>query len=334
MKNVIATLLIGAVALAWAVTQPASVRAAPAQGAPAPAPAAVSLNPAVTVYGDMVRLGDIFLGAGQYADRAVAYAPRPGGRAVFDANWLARIAAGFKLDWRPSSRADRVVVERASQIVTKDDIENLLQDRWLQDGGDRSSQAVLSNRAFRLHLPINETGLGDQPLGVEQMHVDANNGRFVAVVTWGDGAGDRARLVGRVVRMTEVPVLSVRLRRGEVVRESDIEWKNVELDRLARGALTDAEDIVGMSAKRTLNPGQPITANDIARPLLVNRGDTITMVLSTPVMQLTAKGRALENGSRGDIIRISNLQTSTVVDAVVTGPGQARIEGDVNLAMR
>lgn len=340
MKRIIATLLTCALALACTGLQAGAAHAGEGtrqqtgqQNVPAPVDV-VALKPNVTVNGDMVRLGDIFIGAGQYAERSVAYAPRPGGRAVFDANWLARIAAGFKLDWRPASRSDRVIVERASQIVTKGDIETILQNRWLDDGGDPSAVAKLSNRAFRLHLPVNTADSGGAALDVEQMHVDPANGRFVAVLTWGTAANERTRLTGRVVRMAEVPVLSSRLRRGEVIGEGDIEWQSMELDRLARGAITEPDEIIGMAAKRTLHPGRPVTGNDIRRPLLVNRGDTITMVLSTPMMQLTAKGRALENGSRGETIRISNLQTSTVVDAVVSGPGQARIESDVNLAMR
>jgi len=122
--------------------------------------------------------------------------------------------------------------------------------------------------------------------------------------------------------------------RGEVISEADIEWHELPEARLPRAALVDAAMIVGMAAKRPLPAGKPITATDIRRPLLVNRGETVTMVLTTPAMQLTAKGRALQHGSQGDTIRISNLQTNTVLDAVVIGPGQARVETTVNLAMR
>lgn len=294
----------------------------------------VALTPNVTVNDGLVRLGDIFHGAGERADQVVAYAPRPGGRSVFDARWLLRVARAYKLDWRPSSNAERVVIERASQIVTKGDVEELLQQRLIEDGGDPSSRALVSNRALRLYLPINGFN-GDTPiLSVEQMAIDPNNGRFTAVLSWGNGADERMRLAGRVVRMTQVPVLSDRIMRGAIIAAADIEWKSLPEARLPRAAITDVEMIVGMAAKRSLQAGKPITASDVRRPLLVNRGETVTMVLYTPSMQLTAKGRALQQGSRGDTIRISNLQTSTVVDAIVTGPGRARVETAVNLAMR
>lgn len=294
----------------------------------------VALTPDVTVNAGVVRLGDIFSGVDKYADRVVAYAPRPGGRAVFDARWLSRVANAYKLDWRPGSIAERVVIERASQVVTKSDIEDLLQQRQIDDGGDPSSRALVSNRSLRLHLPIDESNAAGPLLGVEQMSIDPGTGRFTAVVAWGNGADERIRVAGRIERMTQVPVLANRIMRGEVIGEADIAWQSLPDARLPRATLTDVEQIVGMAAKRSLTAGSPVAANDVRRPLLINRGETVTMTLSTPVMQLTAKGRALQHGSEGDTIRISNLQTNTVIDAVVTGPGQARVETSVNLAMR
>ena len=313
--------------------------AAGAEEDPALAPDAqldilVTLMSDVTVNAGVVRLGDIFSGAGKNADRVVAYAPRPGDRAVFDARWLSRVAKVYKLNWHPGSNAERVVVERASQIVTKSDIEALLQQRHIEDGGDASSLATVSNRTLTLHLPVGGANASAPTLDVEQMSVESDTGRFSAVVAWGTGSDERMRLAGRIERMAQVPVLSNRVARGEVIDEANVVWQAVPEARLPRAAIIEADQIVGMAAKRTLGPGAPIASTDVRRPLMVNRGETVTMTLTTPYMQLSTKGRALQNGSEGDTIRISNLQTSTVIDAVITGPGQARVDTAVNLAMR
>ena len=77
-----------------------------------------------------------------------------------------------------------------------------------------------------------------------------------------------------------------------------------------------------------------MTSNDISRPKDIAKGQLVMMVLSTPSMRLTTKGKALESGATGDTIRISNSQTSTVIEGVITGPGQVRVDAQVNLAMR
>jgi len=278
----------------------------------------------------VIRLGDIFQGVGKYADRVVAYAPQPGARAVFDARWLQRMATSFRLNWRPTSRNDRLVVERASRIISRNDIETILHQRLVDEGGKASSRVILSNRSFRLYVPVN------QPiaLSIDQLNFDPSNGRFTALLTWGNRANDHRRLSGRFERMAQVPVLIARVMRGSLISKSNIQWIPVPETRLTRTTITDLEHLTGMSAKRSLQPGRPVTLGDVRRPLLVNKGETVTLLLTTPSMQLSTKGRALQAGSNGDTIRISNLQSNTIIDAVITGPGRARVDMAVDLAMR
>lgn len=322
---ILAFLLGGLLSLA----APAGAAEEPAATPPQPV-RFVTLTPNVVVQGDVVLLGDVFDGVDKYAERVVAYAPRPGARAVYDARWLARVAQAFKLNWRPASRADRVVVERASQIVTRTDVERVINDYLAAQGGDADARAQLSNKAFRLHLPLDE----DATMTIEQLSHNPSTGHFTAYVAWGSGAKERLRLTGKIEHMTDVPVLAERVRRGDVISEHDLKWVRLAESQLPRNTVVDADRLVGMAAKRALQPEKPVVTSDLRRPLLVNRGETVTMQLTTPAMQLSAKGRALQSGSQGDTIRISNLQTNTVVDAVVTGPGQARVETFVNLAMR
>lgn len=293
-------------------------------------PSFITLNSHVVVDNNVIVLGDIFQGTGSNSERVVAYAPRPGGRASFDSRWLQRVASAYRLKWRASSRMDRVVVERASRLVTRKGVEDLLHTYMLNQGEDTRTRAVLSNQGLRLHLPI----ITRQDLRVEQMNVEQSNGRFSATVSWGTGANERRRLTGRIQTMTEVPVLADRAMRGDLITKSDITWISVAQSKLSRNVITDLDMIVGMAAKRGISAGRAISMNDVRRPLLVNRGQTVTMLLSTPSMQLSTKGRALQAGSNGDTIRISNLQTSTVIDAVVTGSGRVRVITGVNLAMR
>lgn len=290
----------------------------------------VTLNSQTTIDDDVIRLGDIFQGTGKLAERVVAYGPKPGGRAVFDARWLYRVAAAFKLDWRPLTKSVRLVVERSSEIVTTSEVEDLLHDRLVAEGGDPSSQVVLSNNSFTLHLPVGQEYL----LGVESLSYDQSKGRFSATLAWGSGKNDRRRVVGRFVRMTEVPVLAARKMRGDIIAKGDLNWIEMPGSHLSRNTITDASRLIGKAAKRSIAAGKPVSLGDVRQPLMVKKGESITMRLSTPAMQLTAKGKALQEGGKGDTIRISNSQTSTVVEGTVIGPGLVRIDTPVNLAMR
>lgn len=322
------TLLFGLALLLSPVLTPLSAQAEQAQDQQPDM--FVTLTGHAVVQDGTIRLGEIFQGAGEHADRVVAYAPRPGARAVFDARWLVRVAKAFKLNWRPASANERMVVERAAQVVHGEEIAALLYDRLVAEGGDPGSRVALSNTNLRLNIAVGE----DILLGVEQMSYDPTRGRFSATVAWGSGANDRTRVTGSFERMTDVPVLSTRKMRGDLISEDDLDWISMPEKKLSRTAITDVDRLIGMAAKRAISANRPVNTGDIRRPLMVNKGENVTVMLDTPTMQLTAKGRALMPGSKGDVIRISNLQTNTVIEATVIGPGQARVSGSVNLAMR
>lgn len=290
----------------------------------------VALNDHIVVKDGVIRLGEAFQGSGKYAERVIAYAPRPGSRAVFDARWLKQIAVAFKLNWRPRSTAERLVVERESQVISKSEVEDLLYERLVAEGGDAASRAVLANRSFRLHLPVGE----DYLLGVDQISFEPSTGRFSAVLAWGTGKDERLRVTGRLEHMTEVPVLSKRMMGGDVIQQADLKWIDMPQARLARNAITDASHLIGMAAKRSISAGKAVTEGDIRRPKAISKGDSVTLILSTPTMRLTTKGTALESGAEGDTVRITNSQTRTVVEGVITGPGQVRVDPAVNMAMR
>jgi flagella basal body P-ring formation protein FlgA len=49
------------------------------------------------------------------------------------------------------------------------------------------------------------------------------------------------------------------------------------------------------------------------------------MILESPGLLLTAKGQALEDGAKGETIRIMNTQSNRTIEAVVTAAGTARV---------
>jgi flagella basal body P-ring formation protein FlgA len=126
--------------------------------------------------------------------------------------------------------------------------------------------------------------------------------------------------------MVDVPVLTRRVAGGEVLTLDDIRWISVRGQALQKQSILAAEDLVGLTPKRPLRPGVPLSAADVQRPVMVSKGEIVVIALQTPQMQLSARGQALNNGSKGDVIRIANTQSRQIVEAVVTGPGQATVD--------
>ena len=89
--------------------------------------------------------------------------------------------------------------------------------------------------------------------------------------------------------------------------------------------LTDANRLIGQEVRRGGNAGQPLRIGDLRAPILVSKNSTVTMQLQTANMRLSSKGRAMDDASMGDAVRIMNLQSKTVVEATVIGASTVQV---------
>lgn len=294
--------------------------ASQSQAAPTSPEQPVLRRDTVVVNSDMIRLGDLFEGAGDKAETPVAYAPSPGRRALFDARWLFRVAQGYGLDWRPASLHEKVTVERDSTIVDRQDIEQHILHALANEGVNIDQASVrLSNPMLQLHMPAD----ANPDLRIEDITYDPRRGRFAALVNVSaEGASDqRMRVTGQLQETVEVPVLARRVAPGEVISANDVRWIEQHSRAIRRNTVTNADDLIGRTPKRAVRPGVPINLTDVQAPVAVGKGDLVTIVFETPQMQLTARGQALEDGSRGEAIRVTNVHSRQIIEAMVRGPG-------------
>src|SRR5262245_36509102 len=59
---------------------------------------------------DVVRLGDLFEEQISDGDIAIAQAPKPGQTIALEARFLQQVARAYRLDWKPASKYEKVMV--------------------------------------------------------------------------------------------------------------------------------------------------------------------------------------------------------------------------------
>lgn len=280
---------------------------------------AATLKPAATVADGQILLGDLFDGlTPELAVRPVLTAPDPGRRVNLDAPALSRIAASNGIDWRASGGADRVTVERASVEVTNSTIVDTLRQALRDAGAGDGVDVLLDNRTLSLFLP---TG-NDATVRVENLAYDPQRGRLSAeIVAPATGPEVTRQPVGaRAVDMVELPALSRRLTQGEVISDADITWVRQPRDRVQAGVVFEASEMIGKTVRRAVAPNQAVYVRDVREPVVVAKGQAVTILLKTNAMTLTASGKALSDGAQGELVRIVNTSSSRVIEAVVAGP--------------
>lgn len=283
------------------------------------APAEVRLRETLVVQGPDITLGDVFEGVdGAAAAAFVASAPPPGQRLLLRSGNLQFLAARNGVQWRRPERATRIVVTRAGDVVPRTAILAALKAAIQDLGVPGPLEIELRDQGRKLVVAKGS----DASVEVERLNFDRRTGRFTATLSApaGDPAASRLRATGRAVRMAEVPVLRRAAARGDIISADDIDWLLLPVDKLNHAFITDADDLVGMAARRTVRPGRPVRARDIRRPVMVKKGALVTMTLTSPSIIIIATGRAEEAGGEGDLIRVRNIQSRNVVQGLITGP--------------
>lgn len=285
--------------------------------------APLQLKSDITIEDRLVRLGDLFAGPVPGGERAVLEAPKPGESFRLDANWLSQLALAFNLPWRPASTFDEVRLTRAGIAVepalVRATVASALAERGLQGDVGIDMDSAASGLAV---------SVGSAPtVALERFLFDPATGRFTAtLVAPAAGEVETTRTVtGRAYALVDVPVLKRRVAPGEAITEADLTWITLPADRVGATVAVDAEDLLGKTPRRLIRAETPIRLTDLAVAVAVAKGSLVTIALQTANMQLTTQGRALQNGSIGETIRIMNSVSNRTLEAVVMSPSEVAV---------
>lgn len=283
----------------------------------------IQLKREIVVDRDIVRLGDLFDGLGEKRETRIGSAPEPGERAVYSLQQIRLLARAHGLNWRPSAGRRHVVIRRAAHEVPRSAVQALIAERLDEHHPEQRFRLSIAG----MNPPLLVAADAQPDLSLSRFDLDQKTGRFSARVRAEDSDGDvaRTRVTGFARPVYQVLALEQPVARGQVVTANMVALRDVTQRSLSSDVLTHADQALGLAAKRALRPGQPLRAGDLQAPLVLRRGDVVSMVFSAPGIRLTTAARALEDGAVGDTVAISNLRSKRTVYAVVESASLVRV---------
>ncbi len=142
--------------------------------------------------------------------------------------------------------------------------------------------------------------------------------RFAAVCPGEQGW--RAEYVVRGSVTALVVVTTVGVRAGEPLTEGQLALQRRDVSGVS-DALSDIDRAVGMASRRALRAGQVVSERWLMHPVLVERGDAVTIVARNTGIEVQVPGEALESGRKGEVVRVRNTVTEQVIRARVVAKG-------------
>lgn len=123
-------------------------------------------------------------------------------------------------------------------------------------------------------------------------------------------------------------VVAVRpIRRGEPIKTADIELRTIEANVRGgqRVAVDSIEKLIGMEARQAIQAGDVVYTDQVQSPILVKRGEVITVSSQSGGIRVRTSAKALHDGAHGDLVQVESLGSREKFDARIVGPRAATV---------
>ncbi|THV23707.1 flagellar basal body P-ring formation chaperone FlgA [Peteryoungia ipomoeae] len=112
---------------------------------------------------------------------------------------------------------------------------------------------------------------------------------------------------------------------GETIAANQIDVVTVTNPNIAGGYARIAEEVVGRVAKRTLLPGRTIPVNGLREAYAIKRGANVRLTFAIGNMVISAAGTPLTDAMVGDLIKVRNTDSGSIVSGTVMADGTVQV---------
>ncbi|MCZ8181527.1 MAG: flagellar basal body P-ring formation chaperone FlgA [Beijerinckiaceae bacterium] len=274
------------------------------------------------VDGEQVRLGHLVEGIDPSADVPVFRAPAPGTRGTIRADRVIAAARDMGITGIDAGSLVTVTIHRPGRVISRLDLQGIVAKALAERGAKGDLEVTLDD-----HLVARTVDSARrEEIRVTRLVRDPTSGRFEArVILAGDPTSEGWMLTGSVVETREIAVPAQDLERGDAIEARKLVLVRRPVNLIGNDVLTADADLTGMIPRRTLKAGEPIRNSDLAKPILVEKNQIVTVLYNSGGLNLSMRGRSQNSGSMGEAIRVQNPQSKRIVEGVVTGQAQITI---------
>src|SRR5262249_32228287 len=133
------------------------------------------------------------------------------------------------------------------------------------------------------------------------------------------------------VRHFDQVVLTTRsIDRGHILTSSDLYVDRRDVTELTEYC-SSTKELIGSASKRAFRALLPVRITDVETAVrsdnafVIKRRDQTRMVARVGSLNVSATGEALQDGRMGETIRLRNIDSNTIVQGKITGPGEVEI---------
>lgn len=191
-------------------------------------------------------------------------------------------------------------------------------------------QHTASKDAFEIVLNLSDVQVRELGAMIGKLSVAGGQKPWTGTQVFTVGAGATGE-AGNVVVETQItlpPGMVVARRslpRGAVLQAADVALEHVRTNGKDVEAFSSLDEVVGHETTRAIPPGQPIDRSALRSPVLVRRGEIVSVVARSAGLKVRTTARAREDGSQGDLVAVESVLNRQAFFARVTGIQEVEI---------
>ena len=208
--------------------------------------------------------------------------------------------------------------------VSPNEVALALEKEFIEQGIDQEVELEL----FSGQTSFQASGAKSSKLMVSGMKIDEANGRFSCdLEVFFDGKPiEKTQIIGKFYPLRKIFVPVVNLNKGDIVSTDNLKMMKIRAARVKADDIVDEEKLVGKEMRRPVSAGKVISNREIGEPIIIKKGDKVTIVYVTPNMQITAKAEALGDGFKGGKVDVVNIKSKKIISAEVVDKNTVKVD--------
>jgi len=191
-------------------------------------------------------------------------------------------------------------------------------NQYIDPGADTSVEVGYLDTRLRLRQC-------EQALTAEPLSRRSQNANFTITVKCQGVKPWSVYVPVKVMSFVEVQVANRPLARGIAVQATDLVTERREVSRLRTGYFVSTKHLIGRLPKRSLPKGAVISPNDLATYKVIRRGGKVSILAEVQGIAVRMPGKALADAGQDEMIKVQNLSSKRVIDAIAIKPGIVRV---------
>ncbi len=209
---------------------------------------------------------------------------------------------------------DRIYVKRLSRETSVQDIQKYVEHRLAN---------LFKNKEYQL-IAFNVRGLEPYPPGDTVLISDSEDivdktgklSLFVDIVVDGKKT-DRVSVTGVVALYETMLFAKHPLEKGEVLLRESVYTQKKNIFEMGNNYITSLDAVEGKLLVSNIRQGECITANLIASPPLIQKGDIVNLIARNDSLFIITKGICREDGFENDVIKVENINSGKIIRGIV-----------------